>query len=148
MVTTNTIQSPPLYFIVKLFGANRSFNVPSWSSLFTRAEDRNVLTFKLRKEPVVFLLMWFWIQGKHIFFRHSQHKQNQSPAVTQTTSEVERPDYTLSLSVSTHNFIFKKDHEYSFSTKLLCNLSSFSGCDGSDVRFHYYCLTPYESSHF
>lgn len=62
---------------------------------YVRVEDRNVLTLMLRKELVVFLLMWFWIQAKHIFFRNPQHKQNQSPAVTQTTSGVELHDYTL-----------------------------------------------------
>lgn len=39
--------------------------------------------------------MWFSIQTKHVFFRNPQRKQNQSPAATQTTSEVELPDYTL-----------------------------------------------------
>ena len=124
--------------------------VQARSSWYVRVEDRNVLTLMLKKELVVFLLMWFWIRAKHIFFRNPQHKQNQSPAVTQTTSEVELRDYTLYLSVSIHNLIYK-DHEYSLYTELRYNLSSFSDRifqNGNDVRFHYYCHMPYESYHF
>lgn len=99
--------------------------------------------------------LFYWCGSEfrlNIYFSENpQHKQNQSPAVTQTTSEVEIHDYTLSLSVSTHKLILKKDHEYSFCVKLLYNLSHFSGPifqSGNDVRFHYYCHMPYESYHY